>query len=544
MLGITVLALLVPLASAFFLFKQSVMSLRRQAEIEQLRIAGIGLKTIIDEQIANAVDAAMVLAAQQSINNAVRVGGHIGAANDVLGAARAIYRASLVYVMDAKGTVVESVTYEGGRNILGNNYAFRPYFSNAMCGMSMAYPAVGVTTMERGIYCSAPIKDAGGTHGVVTIKLPVESIDKRCQLHDIDALLVSPGGIVFAAGHTEHLFRATGEIYADQNRQFAGVPIVPFDAMLTSPLVKIGGAVHHVKRLAVTSISERGWEIVLIKRVDPRFPMRPTDSSLLISVMVFFGLLYLIIIGLIFSVLRGTVLRRRIEEQSKELAMSHERMSQFAYIASHDLKEPLRVVINYLQLLERRYGQSLEEQAKTFIAAAVRSGDKMQQLINNLLAYARVGSEPLKIKPVNCMLILGEAKANIRVLIDEHHAVIRAEGLPVFNADPMQLVQLFQNLLSNAIKFHAPEIIPEVTVRAEKKGNLWEFSVSDNGIGMRADDADRVFAGFQRLHGHKYGGTGLGLAIAKKVTERHGGRIWLTTAEGKGTTFFFTIPAV
>jgi PAS domain S-box-containing protein len=238
--------------------------------------------------------------------------------------------------------------------------------------------------------------------------------------------------------------------------------------------------------------------------------------------------------------------RKRTEDKTRQLLAdldrSNKELEQFAYVASHDLQEPLRMVSSYTQLLARRYKGRLDADADDFIAYAVDGAYRMQRLINDLLAYSRVGTRGKEFEPTDCSAFFDQAVANLKVPIEESGAVVDRGLLPTVMADKLQLGQLLQNLIGNAIKYHGDEP-PRVHVSAEQKGNEWVFSVRDNGIGIDPQFADRIFVIFQRLHNReKYPGTGIGLAICKKIVERHGGRIWLESQVGSGATFYFTMP--
>jgi PAS domain S-box-containing protein len=231
--------------------------------------------------------------------------------------------------------------------------------------------------------------------------------------------------------------------------------------------------------------------------------------------------------------------RRRVEE---ELARSNKELEQLAYVASHDLQEPLRMVTSYVQLLARRYRGKLDGDADEFIGFAVNGAARMQQLINDLLTYSRVGTRGREFEPTDCEIILGQALKNLQIIIEKKQAIVSHDPLPTVMADHVQLGQLFQNLIGNAIKFQGPEP-PHVHVSESRNGNGWVFSVRDNGIGIAPEYAERIFGIFQRLHSlEKYPGTGIGLAVCKKIVEHHGGRIWVESDPGKGATFYFTLP--
>jgi PAS domain S-box-containing protein len=231
-----------------------------------------------------------------------------------------------------------------------------------------------------------------------------------------------------------------------------------------------------------------------------------------------------------------------LAKQAEELARSNEELEQFAYVASHDLQEPLRMISSYTQLLARRYKDRLDSDAHDFIRYAVSGASRMQQLINDLLAYSRVGTRGKERQLVDCSELLGEAIANLQAAIQSSGALVTNDELPQVWVDKTQLVQVFQNLICNGLKFRGQEP-PRVHISASPGANdEWTFSVRDNGIGIDPRFHQRIFVIFQRLHGiEQYSGTGIGLAICKKVVERHGGRIWVESEPGTGTTFYFTL---
>ncbi|MBB2913470.1 signal transduction histidine kinase [Streptosporangium becharense] len=236
--------------------------------------------------------------------------------------------------------------------------------------------------------------------------------------------------------------------------------------------------------------------------------------------------------------------QRKLEEQAAELRRSNGELEQFAYVASHDLQEPLRKVASFTQMLEQRYGEQLDDRARQYIAFAVDGAKRMQLLINDLLDFSRVGRIGGERSPIDATVPLKAALNNLQARIEEAGAEVTFDELPEVHGNRSQLTQLFQNLISNAIKFHSGEP-PRVHIGVRRTGEMWEFSCTDNGIGIESKYTDRIFLIFQRLHGRDaYAGTGIGLALCKKIVEYHGGRIWVDTeaADGPGTTFRWTLP--
>jgi len=247
-----------------------------------------------------------------------------------------------------------------------------------------------------------------------------------------------------------------------------------------------------------------------------------------------------------FGVLTDITNRKKVEEalarQATELERSNAELQQFAYVASHDMQEPLRMIASYVQLLARRYKGKLDQDADEFIAYAVDGAKRMQTMINDLLAYSRVGRLGGEFEPTDCEQALHWAMQNLEGAIEESQATITHGPLPTLMASGSLLGLLFQNLIANGLKFHgtAP---PRIEIAAEQRGREWLFTVQDNGIGFDTQYNDRIFIIFQRLHGKgAYPGTGIGLAICKKIVEYHGGQIWAHSEPGKGSTFSFSIP--
>ncbi|HEX2867563.1 MAG TPA: CHASE domain-containing protein [Ignavibacteriales bacterium] len=232
----------------------------------------------------------------------------------------------------------------------------------------------------------------------------------------------------------------------------------------------------------------------------------------------------------------------KLKKTLDDLARSNRELENFAYVASHDLQEPLRMISSYTQLLSKRYKGQLDAKADQFIEFTVDGAKRMQQLIHDLLEYSRVATRGKEFVPVDTNEIIKTVLNNLQISIKKNNAVITYDNLPRVTGDDIQLMQLFQNLLSNSLKFKSNKT-PEINIHAEDKGSEWLFSVSDNGIGLDPQFKERIFIIFQRLHEREeYPGTGIGLAVCKKIVERHGGRIWVESEPGEGSTFFFTIP--
>jgi PAS domain S-box-containing protein len=249
----------------------------------------------------------------------------------------------------------------------------------------------------------------------------------------------------------------------------------------------------------------------------------------------------------VFAAARDVTERKRAEEKilryAEDLKRSNQELEHFAYVASHDLQEPLRTVSSFSQLLARRYQGRLDDDAHDFIDFIVDGASRMQTLINDLLAFSRIGTRGNPFEQVACEKILKHATENLDAAIAESGAAITHDPLPTVKADRTQLTQLFQNLFGNAIKFRREGEAPRIHVSAAPQDGTWHFSVRDNGIGIAPEYFDRIFVLFQRLHGRQeYPGTGMGLAICKKIVERHRGRMWVESEPGTGSIFHFTIP--
>ena len=259
-----------------------------------------------------------------------------------------------------------------------------------------------------------------------------------------------------------------------------------------------------------------------------------------------FRAMLIIIIGVVVAFLSENISRSeyRLKNAMDDLKRSNEELQQFAYAASHDLKEPLRAIISYSQLLEEYYRDKIDIEGKKFLDFILEGSYRMKKLIEDLLAYSRIATQNKTLKLTNLNDVLKDVLLNLQEATKETGAVINYGKLPILAVNETQIMQLFQNLISNAIKFQSDEI-PNINISAEQKNNIWEFSVKDNGIGIEPEFFDRIFKIFQRLHTREeYPGSGIGLAICKRIVQMHGGKIWVDSEIGKGSTFYFTIPII
>lgn len=229
--------------------------------------------------------------------------------------------------------------------------------------------------------------------------------------------------------------------------------------------------------------------------------------------------------------------------KAEELARSNAELEEFAYVASHDLQEPLRMISSYASLMSERYTSVIDERGRSFLAQLVESSKRMQDLIRDILSFSRIGKEVSTLE-VSCDEVLDRVLYNLTSALDESRVEIQRGPLPIVQGDPVLIGQIFQNLISNAIKFRRPGVPPRISINAQRQGAWWSISVQDNGIGIPADCTERVFQLFQRLHSRaEYSGTGIGLAICRKAVRHYGGDITVESAPGEGSTFRFTLPA-
>jgi signal transduction histidine kinase len=337
-------------------------------------------------------------------------------------------------------------------------------------------------------------------------------------------------------------------------RQAAGL-----EAGATAVREGVGREYMEKIRVAIAGMKREEESLLVLRTAVLEASSRQTQIVLVVGDSL--GLLFLAAAGLaIYSEMRqrrqaedevrklNEELERKVAERTAELAeraldleRSNRDLQQFAYVASHDLQEPLRTVASFTQLLAKRYNDKLDDKAREFIGFAVDGSKRMQTLINDLLSFSRVGTQGKALAAVDCDAALDTVLKGLKRSIEESGAVITRDWLPAVLADELQLTQLLQNLVANAIKFRG-QGAPQIHIAADRHGSGWKISVRDRGIGISPEHYERIFVIFQRLHNKKeYPGTGIGLAICKKIAERHGGRIWVEATPGGGSTFCFTI---
>ncbi|MFP4299619.1 MAG: sensor histidine kinase [Spirulinaceae cyanobacterium] len=350
--------------------------------------------------------------------------------------------------------------------------------------------------------------------GASTAVVGLSIIDEDLRFVKINETLAEINGVPVA----DHLGKTIPEILPD----LAPVVIPYYEQVQTTrqPIIniEIQGEVPSAPGI------QRYW---LVSYVPIRTPHRPRPW----------------VGGIIVEITQRKQIEKRLERLNQELLRSNEELERFAYAASHDLQEPLRTISSYAQLLERRYKESLDDRAHRYIHNMVEGTARMQNLIEDLLAYSRVGRSNLTIGEIDLNAVVSKILRDLDNRIAATQAVITTAPLPTIAANSSQMVQLLQNLMSNALKFRRPDVPPEIRISACDRGETWEFTVSDNGIGIDPAYFERIFHIFERLHlREEYPGTGVGLALCQKIVTQLGGKIWVESQVNIGSTFYFTIP--
>jgi signal transduction histidine kinase len=373
------------------------------------------------------------------------------------------------------------------------------------------------TTMQLGPRAESSVPHATAErNGIISMERPLPN-QKRAPLATLNVQMVS---------------EAVSEYNRSSAQQFTMLVLF---AVLTIGLISVA-LVRFVTR--PLSLLSRGLKTERSEVIEKLLPDRSEFGQLAGLVTQFFEQKT----ELVKEIAERKLAMSALATKEEELRRSNAELEQFAYVASHDLQEPLRMVGSYTQLLARRYQGKLDKDADEFIGFAVDGVSRMQLLINDLLTYSRVGSRGKEPQPTDSGVALGRALHSLTLAVEDSKGSVTHDALPVVEADDRQLEQLFQNLVGNAVKYHGDEP-PHVHISAECSKGWCTFSIKDNGIGIEPQYYERIFQVFQRLHTRKdYSGTGIGLAVCKKIVERHGGRIWVESEPGKGSTFKFTLP--
>ena len=417
----------------------------------------------------------------------------------------------------------------------------------------------------------AVLKNSVNYEGPEGLRSLVKAFDMNCTFVEKDDYLQ-----VFEAIHT-------GEAHAGTASKDFAIRHLSVFQLITTPIIFQPSTLYFafpIRSERSQAVKDRvdfrisqlkaNEDSIYYQSMDKWFSVNPEDSSvfkwLLWGLVISAGVITLLVSG---SLLLRSQVRLRTKELTEEIAerkrvqealrhhekqleemvatrtealtRSNKELEMFAYITSHDLQEPLRMITSYLQLIEKRYFQNLDEDGKEFIAFAVEGAKRMQTLINDLLKYSRVGTKAKEFAPVDCNQVLADTLNNLEIAIVESQSRITSDKLPTVTGDETQLRQLFQNLVGNAVKFRG-EKPPAIHVGVVSTDHYWEFSIRDNGIGIEPKYFERIFQVFQRLHGrNEYSGNGIGLAVCKRIVERHGGEIKVASIPGEGTTFTFTL---
>jgi two-component system, sensor histidine kinase and response regulator len=398
---------------------------------------------------------------------------------------------------------------------------------------------VSTTTLHEPPRTQAPLPDADDTApGAAQTILVVD--DLPANLEAAARFLTHHGYRVAVAQDGEDAIERAALVHPDLI--LLDVMMPGLDGFETCRRLKASPASSHIPVIFMTALAETPDKLTGFSVGAVDYVTKPLDVAEVIARM----RLHLTLHQLQRRVeARNASLREEIaahERTQAALRRSNIELEQLAYVASHDLQEPLRMIASYLQLVEERYRDRLDDDGREFIGFAVDGAKRLQKLINDLLHYSRLVSKERPLQQTPCTEVLALALRNLHVAVQESQAIVTHDELPLLAADQTQLVQLFQNLIGNAIKFRSGPG-PKVHVGARHDGDAWHFTISDDGIGIAPAHFERVFVLFQRLHSRsRYDGTGIGLTLCKKIVERHGGRIWVSSLPGEGTTFHFTLP--
>ena len=543
--GLLVVFVLAAAAAAAVLISADHDDTRSRAEVAARHFA-----RLLEEYAGRTLDAADLEVRRIADLAAARGVGALGSpeqrAGLRTGAESARYLADL-YVVDGQGHLVVDAL---GRLAAGTAMTDQEWvqaalggklrFGASFIGRFQADPASGAMAfaLARAIY-----GDGGRIVGAVAATVLADHFATLRQ--DLDGGLAPDLGL--ARGDGAMLVREP-PVPAEGGGGEAGMPL-PVSAGMSSSavLTRWVGADGSSSERVLSLRPVPGREVVAWAAIDAEAALSPWRQRTAATVL---GTVLVIVLGGVLAAVLARELRhdRKIAAAlmaaNRDLSRSNADLEQFAYVASHDLKEPLRNIASYVQLLQRRYQGRLDEDADAFIGYTVEGVRRMQLIINELLAYSRIGTGPMVREPVAVGALVSAVLANLKTAIAEAGAVIEVKGpLPVVVGDRGQLSSVFQNLLANALKYRREDVRSEITVAVAEETGRWHFTVADNGIGIDPQYHRHVFELFKRLHARdRYGGAGIGLAVCQRVIERHDGAIWLDSRPGRGTTFHFTLP--
>lgn len=536
------------IASVSFIYYIIGSKLSLDAQIDEQERDASFLLRVIEHSFINRIPKEIVslptsYAIQDVLNK--RLSENSPALRTVLNTLRRVYNSDFVYVINTEGITIASTISSSGMDIKGNNYSFRPYFQNAMKGEATLYYAVGVTTKKRGIYFSTPVKDkhSGSIIGVLVISMGMEKIDEMLKNFYGEAMLVTDKNIVFSASDTNHIFSvATENEISFDEKQFSDIDFKKLPFYISNYEANVDGVKTIVRKINLNIASMTNWHLITIRKYNPNYKLPKLRSDILWQGYISSVVITIIALVAFFLGWRLRILHNELKQQAEDLKRSNADLEQFAYSASHDLKEPLRIIRSYTELLEKDLSSSLNENTKVFMKYIKEGTERMTRLIDDLLAFSRVDKSDEEARDISIGEIIEQVIDNLKMRIKESEAKIEYSTLPYVLAHETTLIQLFQNLLSNAIKFRKEEPLV-IKISATTVKDFAVFRVEDNGIGIEEKYLETVFQIFRKLHPRsKYEGSGIGLSLCKKIVERYGGEIRVESEEGKGSTFIFTLP--
>ncbi len=533
-----ILAIVSPLAGlSLYIYSQVTSGFERVVLAENeaiLTFAAHHLEEKINTDISNAktfADRPLLIEALEK-NDAKAIDGHI---RNFISNSLSIER---IIVTNPAGIEIAAYPEDPSRN--GSNLSGENWYKGVSVTWTPYVSDFFLRTGNPGRYLFAiamPVKDPSGAVVGILVLHPKEN-----YFSEVLEVMHIGKGFIYIVNKNGHLVYHPG-FNLDNVYDFSSVPSVDKVKNRLSGWEKINDPVTKEAVVSAFLPMKFGWGVILQR---PEKDVLQPVNKIVIGLFVFAGLSLLIGIIIAYDGMEMFYSIRslsvKLEHTLGDLQRSNKELEQFAYIASHDLQEPLRKVASFTQLLERRYKGEMGPDADRYIGYIVDGAKRMSMLISDLLCFSRIGTSTRKFAPADCNGVVRRVIEDLQKVIEEKGAVVTFDSLPSIIADETQLGMVFQNLIGNAIKFHGQEP-PRVHASARREGNEWVFSVRDNGIGIEQDYFDRIFVMFQRLHSKaQFPGTGIGLAICKKVVERHGGRIWVESEFGRGSTFYFRIP--